>query len=86
MRIFITPKFKKAYDKLPADKVKKTKKAISLLKRDVFYPSLRAKKMSGIENTWEARVDRSYRLTFQKEEDVIILQTIGPHDEGLGKK
>lgn len=86
MRIFITPKFKKAYDKLPADIVKKTKKAIKLLRQDLFYPSLRAKKMSGIENTWEARVNRSFRLTFQKEEDIIILQTVGPHDEGLGKK
>lgn len=85
MRILQTKKFKKSYDKLPQDIKKKTKKAIEHLKSDLFYPSLRTKKMQGA-GRWEARVDRSYRFTFEKTEDIITLRTVGPHDEGLGKK
>lgn len=86
MNIFITPKFKKAYDKLPENIRKKAKKSINLLKTDISYPSLKVKKMKSMENTWEARVDRSYRFTFEKVEDRLILKTVGPHDAGLGKK
>lgn len=41
--------------------------------------------MAGLDR-WEARVDKSYRFTFDKENDTIILRTVGVHDEGLGKK
>jgi len=41
--------------------------------------------MQGIER-WEVRVDRSYRFTYEKNTEGIILRTIGQHDEGLGKK
>lgn len=37
-------------------------------------------------NVWEARINRSYRFTFEKVDNDIILKTVGPHDEGLGKK
>jgi len=40
--------------------------------------------MRGLDR-FEARVDRSYRFTFEKIEDVLLLGTVGPHDEGLGK-
>ena len=85
MNAVTTPKFKKAYDKLPQALKKKTKKAINFLKQDLFYPSLNTKKMRG-SDLWEARVDKHYRLTFSKGEDAITLLTVGPHDEGLGKK
>lgn len=86
MKVFVTPKFKKAYDKLPQHIQKKTKKAINFIKKDISHPSLGVKRMTGTEKTWEARVDRSYRFTFEKTDEGIILETIGPHDEGLGKK
>lgn len=86
MNIFITPKFKKGYDKLPMALQRKVEKATNLLKSDISYPSLRVKKMTGKQDTWEARVDKSYRMTFEKEGNALILQTVGPHDEGLGKK
>jgi len=35
---------------------------------------------------FEARVDLQYRFTFLIENEIILLLTIGPHDEGLGKK
>ena len=85
MKIFTTKKFKKSYDKLPQNLKTKTKKSLEFLKKDFFYPSLHTKKMEGI-NLWEARIDKSYRFTFEKSEEAITLRTIGQHDEGLGKK
>lgn len=40
----------------------------------------------GVQNKFEGRVDRKYRFTFQVEGEEIYILTIGPHDEGLGKK
>jgi len=41
--------------------------------------------MAGI-NRFEARIDLHYRFTFEIKDNDVILRTIGPHDEGLGKK
>lgn len=85
MNVIASKKFKKSYDRLPARLQKKTKKSINHLRNDLFYPSLNTKKMEGL-NLWEARIDRSYRFTFEKTREEITLRTVGPHDEGLGKK
>ncbi len=85
MKVIASKKFKKAYDKLPQHLQKKTKKSLEQLKKDFFYPGLNTKKMDSAD-LWEGRIDRSYRFTFEKHKDEIILHTVGPHDEGLGKK
>jgi hypothetical protein len=41
--------------------------------------------MEGLDR-YEARVDWHYRMTFAILQDHIYILTIGPHDEGLGKK
>lgn len=86
MKIAVTAQFQKDFDHLPVYLKKKTKKAISFLKNNFRYPSLKTKKMGGSKNIWEARVDRSYRFTFGIEQDTYFLYRVGPHDEGLGKK
>ncbi|MGI8419723.1 MAG: hypothetical protein ACR2LN_03700 [Candidatus Levyibacteriota bacterium] len=35
---------------------------------------------------FEARIDYHYRFTFSISAEEIIILSIGPHDEGLGKK
>ena len=85
MNIVASKQFKKSYDKLSHQVRIKTKKAIGLLQKDFFYPSLHTKKMEG-NNFWEARIDRSYRFTFKKKEETITLRTVKQHDEGLGNK
>lgn len=85
MKIAKTKSFLKFYKKLPKYIQKKTDKQLLFLGKNLAYPSLRTKRMRGMD-LWEARVDRSYRMTFDKTEDVIILKTVGPHDEALGKK
>ena len=84
MSLVWTDKFKRNYQKLPTKIRKKFAKQLNFLVTNFRHPSLRVKKMKGRENVWEARVDRSYRFTFHKENSDIILRTVGPHDEALG--
>lgn len=85
LKSLYSKKFLRSYQKFPKNIQKKVDKQIRFLLVDMFYPSLRTKRMGGA-NRWEARVDRSYRFTFDKENDTLILRTVGLHDEGLGKK
>lgn len=85
MRIAKTESFTKSYTKLPKHVQKKVDKQLFFLSKDLFHPSLRTKRMSGMDR-WEARIDKSYRFTFEKTGEGIMLKTAGPHDEGLGKK
>lgn len=85
MKLFFSKKAEKAYKKLPLSIKKKADKQFQLLRTNISHPSLHVKKMRSVER-WEARVDRSYRFTFDKVEDSISIRTVGPHDEGLGKK
>ena len=85
MNITRSDSFENQYAKLPAHVRKKIDKQLFFLHQNSAYPSLRVKKMKGIDR-FEARVDRSYRFTFTKTKDNLILLSVGPHDEGLGKK
>lgn len=85
MILRLSKKAESDYTKLPHPIQKKADKKFALLIMNYRYPSLRARKMSGRES-FEARIDLNYRFTFQIEGDVIYILTIGPHDEGLGKK
>ena len=83
MRITRTARFKKAWKQLNEAEKTLALKAIKNLAMDVRYPALRAKKIKGARDIWEARVSRSLRLTFQIESDAIVLRNIGRHDETL---
>jgi mRNA-degrading endonuclease RelE of RelBE toxin-antitoxin system len=75
-----TDRFKKLYRKLPESIKKKVKRQLGFLAEDTRHRSLYAKKMSGREGIWEARVDFRHRMTFQIAGDRIILRAVGPHD------
>lgn len=85
LKLLYSKKFLRSYQKLPRNIQKKVDKQIKFLLKDFFYPSLRTKRMGGLHK-WEARVNGSYRFTFDKDNDTLILRTVGPHDQGLGKK
>lgn len=85
MRVKRLPRFDAVYLKLPSTIQKKVDKTIVFLTSDLKYPSLRVKKMHGID-AYEARVDIHYRLTFSIVGDLLELYTVGMHDTGLGKK
>lgn len=86
MKIRLSAPAEKDWYRLPSNIRKKAEKQIRFLVDDMFHPSLRTKKVSGRMDVWEVRIDYHYRMTFQKESNMIIIRAIGPHDTGLGKK
>ena len=85
MKIARTVRFKKAWEQLTKGEKAVARKAITNLAVNVRYPALRARKIEGAENIWEARVSYSLRMTFQIEGNTIILRNIGHHNETLGR-
>jgi mRNA interferase RelE/StbE len=83
VKITRTARFKKAWKELNEEEKDLARKALRNLAADLRYPALRVKKMQGVEHIWEARVNRSLRMTFQIGGDTIILRNIGHHNETL---
>jgi mRNA interferase RelE/StbE len=75
-----TDRFRKCYKKLPTTIRKKTRRQLRHLAEDIRHPSLYAKKIQGRADIWEARVDIHHRMTFQINDECIILRAVGPHD------
>ena len=85
MKITRTARFKKAWQELTEEEKALGRKALRNLAKDLRYPALRVRKIQAVEHIWEARVSRSLRMTFELEQDTIILRNIGRHDETLGR-
>ncbi len=82
---YFSENFKKQFSKLPSYLQKKFLKQLKLILTDFHHPSLRSRKMAGTER-FEARLDYHQRFTYRISDDEIWFLSIGPHDEGLGKK
>lgn len=80
MTIRRTKSYVKQYTKLPERVRKKVDKQLARLIQNIRHPSLNAKKMSGRNDIWEARVDIHHRMTFQFANDMIVLRQVGAHD------
>jgi mRNA-degrading endonuclease RelE of RelBE toxin-antitoxin system len=79
-----SPRFKKAFKKLPPDVQAKVIKALKLLEENPRHPSLQTKPVKGIRGVYEARVVQSYCMTYQRlPDDVLLVRVIGKHDETL---
>jgi len=85
VKLIRTERFLRAYRALQPDLRNKVNKALSLLAVDPGHPSLRLKKMHGRAAVWEARVDRSHRMTLEIRDDSFLLRTVGKHDETLSR-
>ena len=83
MNIKAYESFQKCYQDLPFNIQKKVDKQIVLLSDNFQHPSLHTKKIKGAPGIWEARIDISYRLTFEIIGDTIFLRVVGNHDEVL---
>jgi mRNA-degrading endonuclease RelE of RelBE toxin-antitoxin system len=84
-----TERFRKAFANLPPDIQKKVLKAFELFKENPRHPSLMIRKMYGLEEIWEGRIDQQYRFTLHYEMDeatnetICIFRNIDNHDECL---
>ena len=83
MPIRRTVRFDKAYLALLPSIRAKVDRAILLLDENWRHPSLRARRLSGHQGIFYARVDRNHRLTYERRGDVLILRNVGRHDETL---
>jgi len=82
--IDVTESFLKQYAKLPAKIQKKVDKALKYLAVDYRHPSLEAKPIQGVKGIYEARVDRDYRMTYERlPNDVLRLRVVDTHDKAL---
>ena len=85
MKICRSDRFKEAFKKLDGKLKKKVEKALRLFCQNPYHPSLHVKKMQGVDNIWEVRVDIHYRFTFDIVDGVYRLRNLDNHDECLKK-
>lgn len=83
MPIRRTARFDRAYLRLPASIRTKINRAIRFLDENWRHPGLRARRLSGHQDIFYARVDRNHRMTYERRGDLLILRNVGPHDETL---
>ncbi len=85
MIVRFSKRAEKNYKKLSKAIRVKADKKLNLLIKNCRHPSLHIKKMVGKE-LYEIRIDIHYRIAFYEEGKIIYIISLGPHDEGLGKK
>lgn len=73
--------FKKHYKKLSDIEKKQTKKKLEFFIKNPTHPSLRTKKIQGVNGIWESSVNMDIRIIwFYENNELIFLLDIGHHD------
>lgn len=85
MRLAYTDRFRKAYAALDDPAASRVRRALEPMSSDLRHPGLRVKRMQGAEGIWEARAGDSIRITFEIDEDRLLLRNVGAHDATLRK-
>lgn len=81
MTIELSNRAKKQYKKLPEKVKKKFEKQLRIYEIDPKNVGLGRKKVVGLDDTWEFRINISYRVVFQiPTENKLTILKIGPHD------
>jgi hypothetical protein len=87
MKVVFSATFVGGYRALPSDVQRRADKTIRLLAAKEggkpFHQSLRAKRIRGTLDIWEASVTMKHRLTFQMHEETLYLRVIGDPDAAL---
>ena len=73
-------RFKKQYQSLPQQIQTAFDAKLELFLNNMLHPSLRVKRIQGIQNRWEGSITMKYRFTFEISETYVIFRTIGTHD------
>jgi len=81
MKIHLSGPFLRQYKQLePGLRLRADKILNLLLALNLRHPSLEARIVDQRRRIWKAKVTASHRLTYQLENDVLILRRIGGHD------
>lgn len=85
-KIKLTRRFLKSFARLPKAIQEKIKKQIALLAENPRHPSLRTEPAQGTDGIYEARIDRDYHMTYERQaDDSLVLRVVDRHDEALRK-
>ena len=80
-----TKEFEKNLKTLTKQEQKLVAKKLNILTQNPFYPSLRTKKVQGLNNVFEMSVNMDIRILWKYDNGIlIILLDIGHHNEILG--
>lgn len=80
-----TKEFEKNLKLLTKQEQKTVLNKLKLLVQDPFYPSLRTKKIQGLENVFEMSVNMDIRILWKYDNGtIILLLDIGHHKDILG--
>ena len=72
-------KFTKQYARLPEATRRKVEKTLRLLVTNPSHPGLKVRKLVNQDDIWEARIDYHTRMTFQKNDQRLLLRAVGTH-------
>jgi mRNA-degrading endonuclease RelE of RelBE toxin-antitoxin system len=78
--IVFTRTFERLFKRLPKRIRNETYEKLALFLEDPAHPSLRVKRIRGTERIWEMSITMNYRLTFEVDEERMLLRRIGTHD------
>ncbi len=80
MMLIYEPSFVRDYASLPESIRRRVQKQIRVLLQNPRHPSLRARKIQGYTDIFEARVTRDYRMTYKIAGEALRLRRIGTHE------
>ena len=75
-----TRTFGKAFSALSTNIQERALEKLALYKEGPHHASLRVKKVQGTPDILEMRISRDYRITFQRDGNVVLLRNVGTHD------
>jgi mRNA interferase RelE/StbE len=78
--IVFTRSFERLFKRLTKRIRNETYEKLALFLRDPAHPSLRVKRIRGTDRIWEMSITMNYRLTFEVDEQRVLLRRIGTHD------
>ena len=79
MRIELSRRADKDYDRLSRQLQRQVDKQFALLSENIRHASIDAKKYGGTDDVWQGRVNRDYRFYFQIDADTYRIISIIPH-------
>lgn len=83
MMIEYSDAFREGVLRLSPEAKRQLKKKLELMLENPRHPSLRSKKIQGIDGIFEASANMNIRMTWQYTDDGILLRKIGEHENTI---